>query len=91
MNTMRTIAAAILLCFWLLVAIQNWRIFWHNAVRKGKYVSSILLFGGIAGALGALIMPLPVVPYLFWVPLLLDWGTIPMLVMMCARLCKRSR
>lgn len=48
--------------------------------RSGRRMSSVPLVGGIAGALAAVIAPLPALRPWLWVPLVVDVGCVPMLL-----------
>ncbi len=75
--------AAILLS--LAIAVSNWRIFFIQIKRKSpdaRAPSFIPFIGGVLGAIGAFVCPLKVVSFFFWVPAILDFGSVPYLLIM---------
>ena len=79
----------------VMLSIGNWGTVLRYVVTK-KHSSRIPFLGGIAGAIAILIVPplpfLPIAsslkPY-FWVPLLLDFGCVPDLTLLCCFLLLR--
>ena len=69
------------LIFFSLMLFTNWRIFYHNYIKKDSTTSVIPLMGGIAGVIGLWMMPNIEVglPWLF-VPFLVEWGSVPLLL-----------
>lgn len=47
-------------------------------IAKRRHVSAIPLIGGIAGSLALLALPIPRVSAYWWIPLVIDYGTLPM-------------
>jgi len=75
--------AAIL--FSLLIALSNWRILFIQIKRKSPDESApsfIPFIGGVTGAIGVFVCPLKVVSSFFWVPAVMDFGSIPYLLVM---------
>ncbi len=67
----------------LFFIITNARIFWRNYVKKQSdvpYVSENPLIGGIFTALAILLIPNNEWWYLCFIPLLLDWGCVPLII-----------
>jgi len=50
-----------------------------NYAVKRRHVSAIPLVGGIAGALALVVLPFPKANGYWWVPLIIDYGTAPMM------------
>lgn len=63
---------------WLLCALRNGRTLWQ-ASRGRESGSPILLLGGLFGAMAVLWCPLPQMRPWFWLPALLDGGSLPAL------------
>ncbi len=75
-----------LLLFGSYMAIMNWAVFVNNYVLKKQWTSAVPLIGGVAGAVGVLSLPIDGTWRYSWIPLLLDWGSIP--VIMVSIICK---
>ena len=45
--------------------------------RRPKYESWVPLLGGLLGACAFFTLPIPSLKQWFWLPLVLDWGSIP--------------
>lgn len=52
---------------------------WLFYVKKQKNGSMLPLLGGLSGVIGLAILDWKLALYWFWVPLLLDWGSFPLL------------
>ena len=46
-------------------------------IKRQKSPSWVPLFGGIAGAVGLYLLPIPAAAHYWWLPLVLDWGSLP--------------
>lgn len=62
--------------FVLLAAANGWSVL--NYLVKKRQVSAIPLIGGASGALACWVLPVPGIGNWWWLPLLLDYGTIPL-------------
>jgi len=67
--------ALLLVSFWL--CALNAGVFWKLFVRKVEAPSWIPLVGGVSGVFGLVIIPVELAHKLCWLPLLLDWGSLP--------------
>jgi hypothetical protein len=65
----------LLISFWL--CALNAGVFWKLFVRKVEAPSWIPLLGGVLGVFGLGVIPLELAHKLCWLPLLLDWGSLP--------------
>jgi TRAP-type C4-dicarboxylate transport system permease small subunit len=72
-------ATVIFLALSLLAMIGNWKIVISYVTTK-KGATFIPLFGGICGCLGLLACPNPTAFKLWWLPLLVDPGSVFMVV-----------
>lgn len=63
----------------LVAALANWHSAWR-ALRGRKAPSPVPLVGGLAGAVAMLTSPWEGTSSLWWLPFLLDWGSIPVAV-----------
>ena len=70
------ISSLFLACGAWIIAL-NWSTVWIGLVGRQRAPSWIPLLGGVFGAIGLAILPLPGAHRLCWVPLLVDWGSIP--------------
>jgi hypothetical protein len=66
------------------ISIMNWAVFFNNYLFRKKWTSAIPLIGGLSAALGLICLPINGSWKYFWVPLLIDWGSIPVII---ASLC----
>lgn len=76
-DTLRWLATAALavICIW--VTAMNWGVFVKRFVQRGAAPSWIPLLGGGAGAGALWIAPASSLAHFWWLPLLLDWGSLP--------------
>jgi hypothetical protein len=63
-----------------LLIVYNAAIFWATQVRKGDAPSAAPIFGGVLAAAGVALLPFEGAWKWAWLPLLLDWGGLPMLL-----------
>jgi len=70
------IVAATLIILGAWIAMFNARVF-VALIKKQPAPSWLPLIGGLAGAVGVYMLPLPWARTFWWIPLLLDWGSIP--------------
>ena len=50
----------------------------HLLTKRTKRTHSLVpLIGGLAGAIGCFLIPIPIFRYFFWLPLFLDLGCFP--------------
>ena len=81
MNTLWWLISLVLLALFFWVAGMNAALFWQGVVRRRKTSSVIPLIGGIFGVLALLSMPIQGVRWHWWLPLLLDWGGLPVILL----------
>lgn len=83
----RWIVSGLLLVFSLYMAGMNWAVFVNNYILKKKWTSAVPLLGGVAGVLGVLLLPIAGSWRFAWIPLIADWGSLPVIVvsLICAR------
>ena len=67
----------LLLVLSLCVSALNAAVFWQTYVLRRHSPSWIPLLGGGMGALALAILPLPQANRWWWLPFLLDWGSLP--------------
>jgi hypothetical protein len=70
----------------------NWRIFFHNYIKKDSATTVIPLIGGGSGALGLWLLPVVGDESLFLllIPLLIEWGSFPLLLVAGFFLVRRN-
>jgi hypothetical protein len=73
-----TIGILCTVLFASLALFNAWTI--ANYFRTGKHVSAIPLLGGIAGTVAALTLQVDRLHVWWWMPLVLDYGSVPMFV-----------
>ncbi len=71
--------ALLLVSAW--VCALNASVLWIYYVRKRKAPSSIPLVGGVSGAVGLWLLPISAAHRWWWVPLVFDWGSLPLFMM----------
>jgi hypothetical protein len=71
------IIGGVLLLLSLWICALNARVFWMVVVRKVKAPSWIPLLGGTFGVFGLVVIPVELAHRLCWLPLLLDYGSLP--------------
>jgi hypothetical protein len=64
----------------LYMAVMNWLVFFNNYIFKKQWTSAIPLVGGIAGILGIILIPVKGFTQFWWLPLLIDWGSLPVII-----------
>jgi len=74
------ICAVLFIALFLLLACINGYIFFCSLTGRKLPGSPTMLVGGIAGCIGLIIMPLEGSWKWAWLPLFLDYGTIPGLI-----------
>jgi hypothetical protein len=77
MNTVWWLISLVLLALFFWLAGMNAVVFWQSMVLRKKTSSWIPLLGGVFGALALLSMPMQGVRWYWWLPLILDWGSLP--------------
>ena len=71
-------ALAVLLgAVFLWVATLNAIVLWQGGFRRKKTSSWIPLLAGVSGSLALIVARLPQLSRWWWIPLILDWGSIP--------------
>ena len=78
METARLVGAVILALFATAVVAGNW-ILVIRGLRGQPSGSQIPLFGGLAGAASLFVVPTNGVALWWWIPLVLDPGSVPLL------------
>ncbi|HJY30413.1 MAG TPA: hypothetical protein VJ306_20440 [Pyrinomonadaceae bacterium] len=61
----------------LWIGSLNTVIFWKGVILRQKTPSAMPLLAGFCGTVALLIVPLTGVRRWWWIPLLLDWGSLP--------------
>lgn len=61
----------------LWISFLNWRVFWKIHIQGVKAPSWIPLMGGLFGGIAMWILPSGDIRSWAWIPLLLDWGSLP--------------
>ena len=78
--TVRWIVAIAFLLISLSIVVGNWGIFVNNYILRKQWSSAIPFLGGIVGAVGVALLPIAGIWKFAWLPLVLDWGSIPVVV-----------
>ncbi|MCX7045853.1 MAG: hypothetical protein NTX50_10275 [Candidatus Sumerlaeota bacterium] len=73
----RWIAGVTLLLFFAWIAGMNAFIFWRIFLQKRQAPSWVPLLGGGFGVIGLLTIPFESAHTWWWLPLILDWGSLP--------------
>ena len=78
MDQVRWILATALGLVSLWLIILNWRGFWQRHVRKRADASSwIPLLAGVLGSVALFMSPVRIMNLWWWIPLVIDWGSLP--------------
>ena len=75
----------------LLALLSFFTIAGNYAIALSRKGSLVPLVGGVSGALAILLWPAPVVHVWFWVPLVIDLGSLPILFMLLVWLKRRPK
>lgn len=69
------------LVIFVTMLITNWHIFYHNYIKKDSAAPVIPLIGGVADMIGLWLIPIWN-KNVFWLlaPMIVDWGSIPLLI-----------
>jgi hypothetical protein len=70
------LASLCLLIFGILALLNAWTVIEYRL--NNKHVSAVPLVGGIFGMIGLFILPVGSSETYWWLPLLLDYGSVPM-------------
>jgi hypothetical protein len=88
MALMIWIVSILLLGVFLYIALLHAALIFSVYVLKQKGSSMVPLFAGICGALGIVLLPVKGSAKYWWLPLLLDYGSIPLLLHTLLNNCK---
>lgn len=78
-NIIRWIVAGILLLFSLWAVLGNlWVAFGGLFKRRKRFESFVPLMGGVTGMIGIVLFPVERFRWLWWVPLIVDLGCVPL-------------
>jgi hypothetical protein len=69
-----------LITFAVYMAVMNWAVFFNNHILRKKWTSAVPLIGGLVGAIGIVLLPACGSWKYAWLPFILDWGSIPVIV-----------
>jgi hypothetical protein len=78
-QTLSWIAGIVLGIAFLVLAVSNGMAV-GSYLRHRRHVSAIPLFGGLAGLAACFLLPLDGVRSLWWLPLIIDYGSAPLFV-----------
>jgi len=59
------------------ICILNWSVFWSGCVRRERTASWSPLLGAALLSLGLKAAPVHALNELWWLPFVLDWGSLP--------------
>lgn len=77
MQWLKWIISVFLVIVFVWISLLNAFVFWRQFVSKLHTASWIPLVGGICGLIAAILLPLPSVNRLWWLPLFVDSGSLP--------------
>ena len=64
----------------LIPLAYNAMVFWETVITRGSGPSAVPLVGGVAVGMGMLLLPIENAWHWAWIPLLLDWGGLPVMM-----------
>jgi len=76
----RWILGLVLATLFLFLAGAHATIVWNGLVRRRHTPSAVPLFVGLFGVAAAWVLPVPGLSCWWWLPLILDYGSVPLLV-----------
>lgn len=79
MEALSWISGVVLAIAFVVLAASN-AIAVARFLRHRRHVSAIPVFGGLSGVGACFLLPLPGVRALWWLPLILDYGTLPLFI-----------
>ena len=77
MITARWIVAGLLGAIFLYMALANLYLLLRPIIRGGKRESWVPILGGLSGMIACFVAPSTTVRAIWWIPLVLDFGTLP--------------
>ena len=81
MTTLHYILGSMLLLLFAYGATLNGIIMWRRITAPQKTNSSLApIFGGVLGMIGILILPVKAMKMWWWVPLIADYGCLPLVI-----------
>lgn len=84
MTTAKWIIGIAFLLFGSYIAAMNWAVFINNHILKKKWTSAVPLVGGITAGIGIACLPIFGIWRYAWIPLLIDWGSVPVIAVSLA-------
>jgi hypothetical protein len=91
MNGILWAIASLFFVLFIWLASMNASVFWATFVQKKKTSSWIPVIGGACGAISLAIVPVQGASWWWWLPLILDWGSIPGILVSLVYALARSR
>ncbi len=79
MHTISWVSGIVLALVFVILATGN-ALAVVSYFQNRRHVSAIPLFGGIAGTLACLLLPVEGLRPFWWVPLVVDYGSVPLFV-----------
>ena len=77
MDVVRWIAGSVCMLFFLAVCVSHLAML-LRWIREGVRFSCVPFVGGVAGAIGILMLPVAGLRWSFWLPLVIDIGAVPL-------------
>lgn len=77
MMLLNWIVSVLIIVFGIYIIIMNWCVFLNNHIHGNRWTSAVPFVGAVSLALGVVLLPVPQGWKYAWIPLFLDWGSIP--------------
>jgi hypothetical protein len=77
MIALRWISGSALLLFCAYGCVANASVLWIWYIQKRRPPSWVPLVAGLSGAIGLWVLPVAAAHRWWWLPLVLDWGSLP--------------
>lgn len=77
---MRAVVSSVLLCVFAVLAVSHLALAYVRIVKRRPGYSAVPLINGLIGAAGFWLSANSHVSFLWWLPFVLDWGCLPLLV-----------
>ncbi len=81
MQIAQWIFGILFLVFGTYMSAMNWACFVNNVIPSRRFASVVPLVGGISGSIGVICLPISGVWKYFWIPFIVDYGSIPLILL----------
>jgi hypothetical protein len=90
MTSLRSLLGVAMLLLGSWIVALNWIIFWRGWIRRQQTASLIPLIGAVISSVALLLLPVPWLHWMAWIPFIIDWGSVPAIVVAIVKHVRRS-